>query len=241
MSTTTAADLVSRGDLLLRELRNSTVPVSLAEWERFEVTAYRLLHQLVGPGRASDDRTAVLAHAAPVRVLQGYPTPLRPPLGATTYSTRQAAQLLGLPQDGVLHRIRRRDIPSITDGRSYRVAASDLDQRTDLVPADPSDPRPLPRLSCTFGVLADLLVADREREVSVLHDKAQVAALMAHVLTLTAVAARHTMGHCPVTDADRPLRVAQFAERAVDALGTPSRLQGLDHITSTAPPDHPPL
>src|SRR6185436_19157576 len=50
---------------------------------------------------------------------------------------------------------------------------------------------------------------------------------------------RHTMGHCRVTDADRPLRVAQFAERAVDALGTPSCLHGLDRITSTAPPNHP--
>ena len=239
MSTTTAADLLSRADLVLRELRGSTDPVTLTEWERFDHATYRLLHQLVGPVRASNDRAAALAHAALVRVLQSYPTPLRPPVGGTTYSTRQAAQLLGLPRDGVLHRIHRGDIPATTDGRSYRVAATDLDQRADLVPADPSDPRPLPRLSCTFGVLADLLVADRDRQVSVLHDDAQVAALMAHVLTLTAVAARHAMGHCRVTDADRPLRVAQFAERAVDALGTPSRLHGLDRITSTAPPCHP--
>jgi len=69
VSTTTAADLVSRADLLLRELRNSTDPVSLAEWESFDVTAYRLLHQMVGPGGTRNDRTAVLAHAALVRVL----------------------------------------------------------------------------------------------------------------------------------------------------------------------------
>lgn len=239
MSTTSAADLVSRADLLVRELRNTTDPVSLAEWERFDVTAYRLLHQLVGPGRTDDERTAVRAHAQLVRVLQSYPTPLRPPVGATTYSTRQAAQFLGLAREGVLHRIHRGDIPATTDGRSYGIAATDLDRRTDLGPADPTDPYPLPRLSCTFGALADLLVADRDREVSMLHDDVQVAALMAHVLTLTAVAARHTMGHCRVTDADRPLRMAQFAERAVDALGTPSRLHGLDRITSTAPPDNP--
>jgi len=239
VSTTSAADLVSRADLLVRELRNTTDPVSLAEWERFDVTAYRLLHQLVGPGRTDDERTAVRAHAQLVRVLQSYPTPLRPPVGTTIYSTRQAAQFLGLHREGVLHRIHRGDIPATTDGRSYGIAATDLDRRTDLGPADPTDPHPLPRLSCTFGALADLLVADRDREVSMLHDDVQVAALMAHVLTLTAVAARHTMGHCPVTDADRPLRVAQFTERAVDALGTPSRLHGLDRITSTAPPDNP--
>jgi excisionase family DNA binding protein len=239
VSTTSAADLVSRADLLVRELRNTTDPVSLAEWERFVVTAYRLLHQLVGPGRADDERTAVRAHAQLVRVLQSYPTPLRPPVGATTYSTRQAAQFLGLAREGVLHRIHQGDIPATTDGRSYGIAATDLDRRTDLGPADPTDPHPLPRLSCTFGALADLLVADRDREVSMLHDDVQVAALMAHVLTLTAVAARHTMGHCRVTDADRPLRMAQFAERAVDALGTAGRLPGLDRITSCAPPGHP--
>ena len=238
MSTTTAADLLSRADLLVRELRNSTDPVSLAEWERFDITAYRLLHELVGPGRG-DDRTAVLAHAAVVRVLQNYPTPLRPPVGATTYSTRQAAQFLGLPREGVLHRIHRGHLPATSDGRSYAIAATDLDRRTDLGPADPSDPHPLPRLSCTFGALADLLVADRDREVSMLHDDAQVAALMAHIIALTAVAARHTIGHCRVTDADRPLRVAQFSEHAVDALGTVGRPHGLDRIISTAPPDHP--
>lgn len=239
MSTTTAADLVRRADLLVRELRNTTDPVSLAEWERFDVTAYRLLHQLVGPGRADDERTAVLARAQLVRVLQSYPAPLRPPVGATTYSTRQAAQFLGLAREGVLHRIHHGDIPATTDGRSYGIAAIDLDRRTDLGPADPTDPHPLPRLSCTFGALADLLVADRDREVSMLHNDVQVAALMAHVLTLMAVAARHTMGHCRVTDADRPLRMAQFAERAIDALGTSGRLHGLDRITSTAPPDNP--
>jgi len=70
VSTTTAADLLSRADLLVRELRNSTDPVSLPEWERFDITAYMLLHELVGPGRAGDDRTAVLAHAGLVQVLQ---------------------------------------------------------------------------------------------------------------------------------------------------------------------------
>ena len=237
MSTTTAADLLSRADLLVRELRNSTDPVSLAEWERFDITAYRLLHELVGPGRG-DDRTAVLAHAAVVRVLQNYPTPLRPPVGATTYSTRQAAQFLGLPREGVLHRIHRGHLPATTDGRSYAIAATDLDRRTDLGPADPSDPHPLPRLSCTFGALADLLVADRDRPVSMLHDDAQVAALMAHIITLTAVAARHTIGHCLATDADRPLRVSQFTEHAVDALGTVGRPHGPARIIRTAPPDH---
>jgi excisionase family DNA binding protein len=239
VSTTTAADLLSRADLLLRQLRGSTDPVALTEWERFDHATYRLLHQLVGPGRTSNDRAAVLAHAPLVRVLHSYPTPLRPPLGTTTYSTRHAAQLLALARGGVLDRIHRGEIPATTDGGSYRIAATDLDQRTDLVPADPIDPHPLPRLSCTFGVLADLLVADHDREDSELHNDAQAAALMAHVLTLTAVAALHTMSHCRVTDADRPLHVAQFAERAVDALGAPSRLHGLDRITSTAPPDHP--
>jgi excisionase family DNA binding protein len=239
VSTTTAADLVSRADMLVRELRSSTEPVAQAEWESFDVTAYRLLHELVGPGRTGDDPTTASAHAALVRVLQGYPTPLRPPTGATTYSTRQAAHFLGVQRAGVLHRIHRGDLPATTDGHSYLVAATDLDHRTDLVPADPNDPNPLPRLSCTFGVLADLVVADRTRAGSVLHDDAQIAAMMTHVLTLTAVAARHTMSHCQVIDADRPLHMAQFAERAIDALGTPSRLKGLERITSTAPPGHP--
>lgn len=239
MSTTTAADLVTQADLLVRELRNSTDTISLTAWETFDVTAYRVLHELVGPGRAAGDHTPVRAHAALVQVLLSYPTPLRPPVGSTTYSVRQAAQFLGLPRDSVMYRIHHGDIPATTDGHSYGIAASDLDQRTDLSPADPNDRHPLVRLSCTFGVLADLLVADRDRAASALHDDVPVAALMARVLTLTAVSAQHTMSHCRVSDADRPLRVAQFAERAVDALGMVDQPRGLDRIMSSASPPSP--
>ena len=72
-------------------------------------------------------------------------------------SRRQAAQLLALARNGVLDRIHRGEIPATTDGVSYLIAATDLDQRTDSVPADPIDQHPLALPSCTFEVLADLL------------------------------------------------------------------------------------
>ena len=41
-----------------------------------------------------------------------------------------------------------------------------------------------------------------------------------HVLSLAAVAARHTLAHRPLEDADRPLTVGRYAERIIDTLRT---------------------
>jgi hypothetical protein len=41
-----------------------------------------------------------------------------------------------------------------------------------------------------------------------------------HVLSLAAVAARHSIAHRPLENADRPLTVGRYAERVIDTLRT---------------------
>jgi len=62
---------------------------------------------------------------------------------------------------------------------------------------------------------------------------------MARVLAMTLVAARHTLVNIPLPEADRPLQVAQYAARALDALGDVNRPSGLTRVASFAPPSRP--
>ena len=90
----------------------------------------------------------------------------------------------------MLHRIHRGDLPATTDGHSYRVAATDLDQRTDLVPAAPNDPHPRPRPHRPFGVRAHLSPSDRARAASgpTAHDTRRALRTAREIAVLRAVA-----------------------------------------------------
>ena len=100
------------------------------------------------------------------------------------------------------------------------------------------------RLSCTLGVLADMVVAARSRTAIVpgldpLRDNAQVASVMAQVLAMMVAAAHHALAHIPLQDANRPLAIAQYAEQSLDALGNIDRSSALTQVASFAPPSSP--
>jgi hypothetical protein len=62
---------------------------------------------------------------------------------------------------------------------------------------------------------------------------------MARVLAMTLVAARHTLVNIPLPEADRPLLIARYAARALDALSDVNRPSSLTRVASFAPPTSP--
>ena len=243
MSTTTLGDLLDRAETLARNLRVIDAEISANQWRSFDTTAYRLLHELVGPERAGP-REQILSHASVSRIVNGYPSPLAAPNPETTYNVRQAAAHLGVSRSTVAADIRSSRLPATFDGRRYSIKATDLPTTTDVQPADPASANPLDRLSCTLGALADMVAAERSRTTPIpgfdpLRDDAQIAPVMARVFAMTVVAARHALAHIPLQDADRPLTIAQYAEHSLDALGDVDRPSGLERVASFAPPSSP--
>ena len=242
MTTTTLGDLLARADDLCRELRDCPDPVPLTAWEAFDATAYLLMRELVGPARTGS-RAFALSHAALCRVIDAYPAPLRNaatgPIGA-----REVAHLLGRPRSAVIANIRKGQIPSTWDGRRYLVDVTNLPSRQDVRPADPLSPEPLPRLSCTLGVAADLMAEDRGQ---VTHDvdagfeslDSATAPVLAHVLGIIHVAASHAVRVGPLSDIDRPLAVARYSATALDMLGDVRRGSPMLAAASFSPPSNP--
>ena len=242
MTTTTLGDLLARADDLCRELRDNPDPVPLNAWESFDATAYLLMRELVGPARAGS-RAVALSHAALCRVLDAYPAPLR---GAATgpVGAREAAHLIGRPRSAVIAKIRQGQIPATWDGRQYLVDLANLPNRDDVRPADPRSPEPLARLSCTLGVAADLVVQNRgqlTRDVDAwaLSPDSAAAPVLARVVGIVHVTAAHAVRVGPLSDVDRPLAVARYSAKALDALGDVARGSPLLATASFAPSSNP--
>jgi hypothetical protein len=243
VSTTTVGDLLDRAETLARVLRIDPAQITTDQWRSFDSTTYRLLAELLGPERTGT-RAEILNHVSVTRIVNAYPSPLTTPGSETTYNAKQAAGHLGVSQSTIVNDIRRARLPATYDGRRYSIKATDLSPTPDFQPADPESTRTLDRLSCTLGVLADMVVAERSRPTSApgldpLRDDAQVAPVMARVLAMTVVAARHTLVNIPLPEADRPLLIAQYAARALDALGDVDRPSELNAVASFAPPTSP--
>jgi excisionase family DNA binding protein len=114
------------------------------------------------------------------RILNGYPSPLAAPNPQTTYNAKQAANHLGVSRSTVIADIRDSRLPATYDGRRYIIKATDLPTTADVQPADPTSTNPLDQLTCTLGLLADMVVAERSRTTPTpgfdpLRDDAQVA------------------------------------------------------------------
>ena len=232
MSTTTGHDLISRADRLARELSRCQLPVTTELWESFDTTAYRLMRELIGPGR-DDAGACTRRRATLLRVIHAYPTPLRPPLDAD-FSVTEATRFVTVSRAVLIRRVREGGVPTHVVGGQPRISAADLDTRTDITPSDPTDPHPLARLSTTLGVLADMVNEERRHPGTVdgLSDAA-VRDATARVMSCLAVAGRYTLRHGPIESGDRPLAVAQYADRSIDALGgTAPTIAGPDALAA---------
>ena len=241
MTTTTLGDLLARADDLCRELRDSPDPVPLNTWESFDATAYLLMRELVGPAR-TNNRAFALSHASLCRVIDAYPAPLRSATTGTV-GAREVAHLLGRPRSAVIASIRKGQTPATWDGRRYLVDVTDLPIRRDVRPADPTNPEPLARLSCTLGVAADLVVQNpgqRARDADGVESvDAATAPVLAHVLGIVHVAASHAVRVGPLSDVDRPLAVARYSAAALDSMGDVRRGSPMLATASFAPSPSP--
>ena len=65
------------------------------------------------------------------------------------------------------------------------------------------------------------------------------APVLAHVLGIIQVAASHAVRVGPLSDVDRPLDVARYSAKALDALGDVGRGAAMLNTASFAPPPHP--
>jgi hypothetical protein len=243
VSTTTIGDLLDRAETFARVLRIDPAQTSAEQWRSFDSTTYRLIAELHGPERTG---TPAQAHyrASVTSIVNGYPSPLVTPGSETTYNARQAARHLGVKDWAILRDIRKSRLPATYDGSRYSIKATDLARGPDAQPADPASTHTLDRLSCTLGALADLVAAERSRATTIpgfdpLRDDTQVAPVMARVLAMTLVAARHTLVNIPLQEADRPLLIARYATRALDTLGDVDRPSGLNQVASFSPPARP--
>ena len=238
MSTTTALELLEQADLLTRQLRKVDAPTTTAQWESFDVTLHRLLLELIGT-EAANVRTADPSFRALHLAIRSYPTPLRPPVD-TRMTPAHAARYLDVSRSGVRDAIRYRRLRAVKVGGVNLVDSSEIDTRPDIRPADPTDPHPLSRIACHLGALADLVHDARTAGPEVLRGNGEIAGAARHVLSLAAVAARHTLAHGEIEDAARPLMVGQYAERVIDTLRDVAlRPANLDRLTSTHPVARP--
>jgi hypothetical protein len=243
VSTTTVGDLMDRAETLARVLRIDPAQITAKQWRSFDSTTYRLLAELHGPERTSTP-TQVRYRTSVTSIVNGYPSPLVTPGSETTFNARQAARHLGVTDWAILRDIRQSRLPATYDGSRYSIKATDLSPGPDAQPADPASTHTLDRLSCTLGALADLVAAERSRATTIpgldpLRDDTQVTPVMARVLAMTLVAARHTLVNIALQEADRPLLIARYAARALDALGDVDRPSGLNQVASFSPPTSP--
>lgn len=239
MSTTTAAELLAHADLLTRHLRDSGAPITRQQWATFDVTVHRLMFELIGPGAMHTPGTTRTALAPTLTVFRSYPEASRHPVN-TQLSLKQAEALASKPRDYFRREVQRGNLHAVHDGGAYLVNTRDLDTNPDITPADFSDPHPLARIACSLGAAADLAVTARQVEHGRLMNDAQLAGTYIHILSMTYTAARHALTHGTVTDADRPLAIAQYAERSIDALREgASRPLALVRLTSTSPENPP--
>ncbi|MFW5473125.1 hypothetical protein ACOCJ5_07445 [Knoellia sp. CPCC 206450] len=218
MSSTTAGDLLTRAHHLTRILRDSNDPITADQWRTFDATVHRLLQQVLGPdGRnvpLGDRRRLFL-----VSVLRGYPAHPGQP---TPESRHDRPDHLGPDQDAPVEPLRTtasRHLRVVRGAPHGFAATQRLDAPCDsAVPADPTDPHPLARLSCTLGVLSDLVDQTLQPTGRWLERLDELGYVTRHITCIALIAARHTLARGQLADLDRPLRIAQFAEQVVELL-----------------------
>src|SRR4051812_8834437 len=94
--TTSASNLLERARFTLTELERSRQPVSRQQWESFDQSNYRLLHELVSArvGWSPADAHTVALH----RAFRDYPQPFQPVGDQPDYTPREAARFLGISE-----------------------------------------------------------------------------------------------------------------------------------------------
>ncbi len=207
---TTVRDLLDRAQAITAQLLATRDPISLTQWEAFDQTLYRLLSELLARrivGSGLVDRPALPLYDT----VKTYPTPLAAIPGATEHTLADAARLIGVNRSTLRARILRGEVPATRDRDGWRIPHHSLDLRTDLCPADPTDPHPLARLAVTLGALHDVIQEHQRDPDKPDLGTGPVTRLAHDILTLTDLAARHAL---PLIEPDGISRVVALARHA---------------------------
>ena len=215
MSTTTGHDLLARAEALAKELAHCDLPVKTAAWESFDTTVYRLLREVIGPARSDSGATTQTRRL--LHVIHSYPVPLRPPLD-TELTAAAAARFVPWSDTQFRERIHRGDVEATVTGHTYAIESRVLDRRTDIAPTPPTRTAGSSLHHARGSGRHGQPGTSRTAHPGAMDDQSAVD-VSARVLRHASVAARYTLRHGPIVEGDRPLAVAQYAERSVDALG----------------------
>ncbi|GAA2748315.1 hypothetical protein GCM10009868_40840 [Terrabacter aerolatus] len=229
---TTAIDLIDRARNVLTELQQTAAPISQEQWESFDQTVYRLLHELDGAvtGWLSSEEAAAQLH----RVMRDYPQPLQPVDDRPDFSTSEAAHLLGTSDNAIRKRIHAGTLLAAPTGIGYRVPRTEVMASRDVAPASSDDAHPIARLSCTLGALNDILVLHRLDPSAPALETTPALSLAAQTLALSEAAAKRALALCDPMAADRPLLIARYAATAAAMLPASAPLRGLQNLSIPA-------
>lgn len=234
---TTASDLLQRARLTLAELEQTRQPVSRQQWESFDQSVYRLLHELISArvGWPPSDANAAALH----RTLRGYPQPLQPVGDQPDYTTREAARFLGISEAAARKSIWAGTLLAAHTDAGYRVPRSELTINGPVHPALSDDEHPLARLACTVGALGDVLALNRRNPAVPELQAASAATIARGCLEVARAAATRTMSLCDPTVAGRPLDIARFATVELERMSAGAPLQGMQNPATPAPDREP--
>jgi len=234
---TTATDLIDRARCILTEFQQTEAPITQEQWEAFDQTVYRLLHELdraVTGWLTCEDAATQLHH-----VVRNYPRPLQPVDDRPDFSTSEAAQLLGTSANAIRKRINAGTLLAAPTGNGYRVPRTEITASGNVAPGSTEDRHAIARLSGTLGALNDLLVLHRLDPSAPALESSTALSVAAQTLALTKAAAKRALALCDPVAAERPLLIARYAATAASMLPGASPLRGLQNPAIPAPADAP--
>ncbi|WP_404385310.1 hypothetical protein LL946_04800 [Knoellia locipacati] len=203
---TTVEQFVERIAVLTREVRASDEPVTEKQWQGFDANLHRFLAGSIGyqgtrvpKGHPCADILRELVDRYPALPRSPLAASSLPPEVSARWPARDVTPTVGLPRRGVL-----RLVDQHTSHESEGVALPDA-----------TDPRPMARITCALGALADLVDLLEYQQVP---STSEFADNTAHVLAASAVVARHTLASGSLISADRPLAVGKHVEAALGAM-----------------------
>lgn len=127
--------------------------------------------------------------------------PRHPPVTRLQPPPEEVTRLLEKERVGAQNLVRRGHLRVVDEDTPREAPVIDL--------PDPTDPRPVARITCTIGALADLVDVLEYQQIPPVSDVAQTTA---HILAAAALVARHALAHGALDAGAWPLAVGQHTE-----------------------------
>ena len=235
---TTVSSLLDRVRVILADSPPSPEIVTREQWETFDHTLYRLMHELV---RSRVGWSTTDPHAAALRrAFQDYPQPLRPADDQPDFSLRETARFLGITETAARQRVFDGTLLAAHTFAGYRIPRCEVTEHRAIRPASSDDPRLLARLACTFGAITDVLIVNRMDPAVPELQAASATTIATDCLAIAGTVAARTISSCDLSIVERPLALAKYTADTQSRLPASQTLQGMQDPL-LPPADRPPL